>query len=333
MRVLVLSPIDDRALERLRRSHDVTCAIDVPPPDLPALFRQAQVAVFRSGTRVTAELIDQAPDLRLLIRAGAGLDNVDVEHARRRGVDLHHFPGAGARAVAELTFGLMLALARKIVLADQLLRQGRWAKPDLGGSLLEGKTIGIVGAGNIGSRVGEMGMAWGMQALGIVKPLTPDAADSLRRRGIRPAEFDEVVAAADFLTIHVPLTAATRHIVNADVLAKVKPGAYLVNVARGGVVDEEALYEALIAGDRLRGAALDVHADERDGKIPPFADLPNVVLTPHIGSMAAETQSKIGDRIVSVIAELDETGAAPAQTQAPRIAAQTPDSMEPPDDR
>ena len=301
MNILCLSPIDESALERMRRDHRVTVAANGDHEHLESLVRDREVVIFRSGVSVSGEFIDDSPRLKLLIRAGSGLDNVDVERARERDIRLVRIPGPGAQAVAELTFALMLSVARNVTLADRLLRQGHWPKKELGGPLLQGKTLGIVGAGNIGSRVGDLGAAWGMRVLGCVENPTVECRAALADRRIELADLDEVVANADFLTVHVPLTGKTRHLIDADRLAHMKPGAILVNTARGGVVDEAALREVLLDGSRLRGAALDVHGREGEGTHSPLADLPNVVLTPHIGAMAIDSQREIGERILRLL--------------------------------
>jgi D-3-phosphoglycerate dehydrogenase / 2-oxoglutarate reductase len=298
--ILCLSPIDQSALERLRRDHEVTVATNGDHRHLHSLVPEREVVIFRSGVTISGDFMDDSPQLKLLIRAGSGLDNVDVERARAQDIRLVRIPGPGAQAVAELTFALMLSVARNVTLADRLLREGHWPKKELGGPLLHGKTLGIVGAGNIGARVGELGHAWGMRVLGSVDRPGDACRAALAQRGIEMATTDEVVAAADYLSVHVPLTDATRNLIDATRLARMKPGAILVNTARGGVVDEPALRDALAAG-RLRGAGLDVHAQEGEGTRSLFADLPNVVLTPHIGAMATDSQREIGERIVHLL--------------------------------
>jgi D-3-phosphoglycerate dehydrogenase len=300
--ILCLSPIDQSALEHLRRDHAVTVAANGDHGDLHSLVPDREVVIFRSGVTISGDFIDDSPGLKLLIRAGSGLDNVDVERARARDIRLVRIPGPGAQAVAELTFALMLNVARNVTLADRLLREGHWPKKDLGGPLLHGKTLGIVGAGNIGARVGDLGAAWGMRVLGCVARPTDACRAALAGRGIELAPMDEVVAAADYLTFHVPLNDATRKLVDADLLARMKPGSILINTARGGVVDEAALRDALVDGTRLRGAGLDVHPQEGEGTQSPLADLPNVVLTPHIGAMATDSQREIGERIIRLLA-------------------------------
>lgn len=300
LKILIASSIAPQAIENLQAQHDVVCAFGAQDGLLQSLIPDRQVLIFRSGVQITAEVMAAAPDLQLLIRAGSGLDNLDVDYVRQRGLKLVRIPEPGAKAVAELSFALMLTLARRVQEADRLTRQGRWAKHELTGYLLTGKVLGIIGAGNIGSRVGQMGAAWGMEVLGCVEHPSPAAEARLRQKGIRLASCEEVLAAADYLTIHVPLKASTRNMIDATALARMKPGAFLVNLARGGVVDEAALYQALTAG-RLRGAGLDVHQAEGEGKISPLAALPNVVLTPHIGASTFDSQGEIGTRVIETI--------------------------------
>lgn len=302
MKILLASSIDPGAVAALESDHDVVRAFNAPEERLAELIADREVAVFRSGVRMSAAVLDEAPNLELLLRAGSGLDNVDVGRATERGVRVVRVPGSSAQPVAELTFALLLSLARRVALADRLLRDGHWPKPQLGGPLLAGKTIGIVGAGRIGSRVGEMGAAWGMRALGCVDVASPEVAARLAGRGITLTDVDTVIAESDFLCLHVPLDERTRHMIDAGVLARMKPGSFLVNVARGGVVDEQALHAALTTeGSPLLGAALDVHEQEGEGVRSPLGELPNVVLTPHIGAMAWDSQRLIGERLLELV--------------------------------
>lgn len=301
MRILIISPIDPDAIARLRERHDVVCAFGADEPALRALIPDREVIVFRSGVTVSAEVMELAPELKLLVRAGSGFDNIDLDYLQRRGLVMTRIPEPSAKAVAELAFTQMLVLARNVIEADRKWRQGIWAKHEITGYLLTGKVLGIVGAGNIGSRVGQMGAAWGMEAIGCVDPPSPQIAAELREKGIRLTDFDEVVSRADFLSIHVPLMPSTRNLLDAKALARMKPGAFLVNTSRGGVVDEQALYRELTTEGRLRGAALDVHANEGNGNISPLAELPNVLLTPHIGANTVDTQREIGERVISII--------------------------------
>ncbi len=300
MKILIASPIDTQATRTMRARYDVVLALNAGPDELREAIRDREALIFRSGVQITAEVMAAAPNLKLLVRAGSGVDNIDLEYVRRRGLTLVRIPEPGAKAVAELTFALMLALSRHLLWADALTRQGRWAKHELNGYLLTGKTLGIVGAGNIGSRVGQMGAAWGMRVLGCVEHPTAAKALRLHQKGIRLTDLHEVLRQADFVCVHVPLKDSTVNLIDAEALALMKPSAVLVNMARGGVVDERALREALTSG-RLRGAALDVHEREGEGHISPLADLPNVILTPHIGAMTVDSQREIGERIVETL--------------------------------
>ena len=301
MKILVASNIDKAALHALQRDHDVAAAVNASEERLSEAAAECEVLIFRSGVQVSSAVMSAAPKLRLMIRAGSGLDNVDVAHARSTGIRLVRVPGSSAQPVAEMTFALLLAVARNVCRADSLLRAGHWPKSELGGPLLQGKTLGVVGAGNIGSRVGEMADAWGMRVLGCVANPAAVVADALGARGIELTDFDKVLESADFLSLHVPLDATTRHMIGTAELARMKSGAVLVNMARGGVLDEAALLADLMGGDGLGGAALDVHEHEGEGTISALGALPNVVLTPHIGAMASDSQRLIGERVRELV--------------------------------
>jgi D-3-phosphoglycerate dehydrogenase len=301
MRILIASAIDPDSIERLSRDHAVTFAPGLSEDELLEKIPDKDVLVFRSGVSITRDVLRVARNLRLIVRAGSGLDNIDLDELRRRNIVMVRIPRPSAQAVAELTFTLMLGLARNLLIADSEWRQGHWVKNDLQNYLIHGKTLGVVGVGNIGQRVGEMGVAWGMRVIGCVHHWSRETSDRLGKLGIELRSFDEVVPEADFLTLHVPLYESTRHMVDADVLSRMKKGSYLVNLARGGVVDEKALYDALTRGERLRGAGLDVHANEGHGRLSPFRDLPNVILTPHVGASTVDTQREIGREMLAIV--------------------------------
>jgi len=303
VKILLASRIDPGAESRLRAAHDVTCAYGAAEPELCLAIADREVLVFRSGVQITGAVIEAAERLLLIVRAGSGMDNIDLAAVERRGIGFERIPGPGARAVAEMAFALMLALARNLLRADRLLRQGRFAKPEMTGYLLQGKVLGIVGAGNIGSKVGQMGAAWGMRVLGCTESGGERDVARLAALGIRRTTFDEVLRRSDFASVHVPLQDSTRNLIGADALARMKRGAFLVNLARGGVVDERALHHALATG-HLAGAALDVHEREGDGELSPLAGLENVVLTPHIGASTHDSQREIGEQIVRAIESL-----------------------------
>lgn len=305
MNILLASQIDSEALQTLDARHDVVQGMGVGEGALKELIRDRQALVFRSGVNITAELMACAPDLRLLIRAGSGLDNIDLEYLRSHDLELVRIPEPGARAVAELAFGMMLALSRQILPADRLLRDGKWAKHQLIGHLLLNKKLGIVGLGNIGSLLGKMGLAWGMQVLGCVEHPTPERGAGFKAKGIQLTDFKTVLKNADYLCLCVPLKGSTSKLIGPKELAMMKTDSFLLNVARGGIVDEVALGEVLRRGD-LAGAALDVHQAEGDNQISPLADCPNAILTPHIGAMTIDSQQEIGRRIVDIIDNFDQ---------------------------
>lgn len=299
MRIFLASPIHPPAAESLGQRHQVRLIQRPSHPAGDPGLADCEALILRSGVELSEEVLRQAPELRLVVRAGSGLDNVDLAYLEGRGIRLVRVPGPGARAVAELTFGLMLAVTRRIAEADRQMRLGMWRKTQLAGPLLEGSTLGVVGVGRIGTIVGQLGVAWGMTAIGCGQG-PRDVLAGQSATGIQQTSFDNCVAEADVLSLHVPLTPSTRHLVDAEVLSRLKPSAVVINTARGGVLDEYALYSALKYG-RIAGAGLDVHERESDGTVPRLAELANVVLTPHIGAMASESQRRIGERVVELI--------------------------------
>ncbi len=302
MKIMIASSIDKDAIEVLKEHHEVVCAFrDVTEEMLRTLIRDCEVLVFRSGVEISAQLMECAPDLKLLVRAGSGLDNLDFDYVQQRGLKLVRIPQPGARAVMEMAFAFMLALSRRLLEADRSMRESRWAKHELDGHLLLGKTLGIVGVGNIGSCLADMGIAWGMNVIGCVEHSSPERVQMFHEKGVQIVEFDQVLTEADYLSVNVPLKESTRTLIGSAEFARMKPGSYLINLARGGVIDEKALYEALTERGQLRGAALDVHEQEWEGRVSPLARLPNVILTPHIGAMAVDTQREIGRRVVEAV--------------------------------
>jgi D-3-phosphoglycerate dehydrogenase len=301
MRILVASKIDPDALATLEATHDVVTAVGAARPELEAAMADREALIFRSGLDIDRALLDAAPELHTIVRAGSGLDNLDLEGVQARGIHLERIPGPGARAVAELTFALFLGLARQVVEVDRALRDGRWMKNEVAGWNLGGKTLGIVGLGSIGTTVARLGRGWGMTVVGCVAEPSRDRSARFAGEGIELTSMGDVLERADFLSIHVPLGPSTRGIIGATELGRMKPGSFLVNIARGGVVDETALYMALTGPGGPAGAGLDVHVAEGPGKVSPLADLPNVILTPHIGATTVDAQREIGVEIVRII--------------------------------
>lgn len=256
--------------------------------ELAAAGSRARALVVRNRTRVDRELLEACPRLRVVGRAGAGLDNIDLEAASDRGVVVVAPLGANAASVAEHALGLALALARRVVPLDRDCRGGGWDRTP--GRELSGGVWGLLGAGAAGRACGRLAAAIGMRVLAY-DPYAGSRAAGLAAAGIRLAPLDEVAASADVLSCHLPATAATRHFVTADLLARMRPGALFVNVARGSVVDEDALAEALASG-RLGGAALDVREQEPP---PPgvLETMHNVILTPHVAGITEQSQERI----------------------------------------
>lgn len=252
--------------------------------------------IVRGATKVTRRLIEAAPKLRWVGRAGAGLDNIDVAAAKERGIEVLNVPGANAVAVAELVFGLLLALLRHLPAADESVRRGEWDKSKFMGRELRGKTLGIVGLGKIGSAVARRALAFEMTCVGF-DPLIPGAA--VRAMGVEPLLWDSLIVRAEILTLHVPITPETKGMIGAAQIARMPRGAILVNAARGGLVDETALLAALDSG-ALSGAALDVLAEEPPKGSPLLAH-PSVVRTPHIGAATVEAQEAVGEEIVKLL--------------------------------
>src|SRR5258707_4047524 len=244
MKILVASHLEPSAISQLQQRHDVICTFDQPTADLSSMVHDREVLVFCSGVEIARAVMDCAPDLKLLVRAGCGLDNLDCEYVGKRGIVLRRIPEPAAQAVAEMALALMFALARNIRQADAMLRQGRWAKDRLVGHLLAGKVLGIVGAGNIGSRLGVLASSVGMEPIGCIGDSTPAVVQTLRDKGITVADFHTVLAKADFVSVHVPLNDSTRNLINRKALSLMKEGGYLIKLARGGGSCETALYAA-----------------------------------------------------------------------------------------
>ena len=300
MRVGICDAIAREGVEILKsKGLEVVDLTDIPKEELPNHVGDLDAIIVRSATKVRKELIDAAKNLKVIGRAGVGLDNIDVEYARSKGIKVINTPGATSISVAELTIGLILAVMRKIAYADRETRKGAWPKKKCKGIEMYGKTMGIVGIGRIGREVAKRAKAFGMRVIyyDVYRP----SEEQERELGVEYRELEELLSEADVVSLHLPLTPETKHLINGERIAKMKDGAILINAARGGIVDEEALYEALKSG-KLYGAALDVYENEplRESKL---FELDNVVLTPHIGAQAKEGQTRAGVEIAEKIAE------------------------------
>lgn len=301
--MLVADPLDTAGVERLRQAGaEVEVRPGMDRSQLLARIGEYDALIVRSETRVDAEVLEAGRRLAVVGRAGVGVDNIDVEAATRRGVVVVNTPEANTVSAAEHTLALMLAVARRIPWAHHSLAvERRWERRPFMGVQLAGKTLGLIGLGRIGSEVARRARAFGMAVVAYDPYVTPERAAEV---GVELLELEALLARSDFISIHCPLTARTRHLLNAERLRLVRPGAYLINCARGGIVDEEALAEALREG-RLAGAALDVFAEEPPRQSPLFG-LPNVVMTPHLGASTQEAQAgaalAVAEEVLRVLA-------------------------------
>jgi len=289
IKVLVCDPLHEEGIERLKKAgFEVDITPTISGEKLKEIISEYDALIVRSRTKVTKEIIQTGKRLKAIGRAGAGLDNIDVETAEKRGISVLNAPEALAEAVAELTIGLMISLARRIPLADLKMKEGKWIKKELMGWQLQGKTLGTVGLGNVGERVARIAKAFGMKIL--ITKRTPPAPEILRELEAEFIPLKELLQRSDIVTLHVPLTPQTHHMISTKEFQIMKKGAFLINTSRGAIVDERALLGALQSG-KLGGAALDVY------EVEPPTDLalirfPNVVATPHIGSQTLESQQE-----------------------------------------
>jgi D-3-phosphoglycerate dehydrogenase len=299
MRVLVAGPLDPAGISRLRDAgHEIVECTGLADRAPVEALRNVQALVVPGGTQVPEEVLRAAPALRVVVCVGTGLDNVDLAAARERGVQVTDTPGAAVVSVAEHTFALLLALERHLTRADADVRQGAWSRGQYVGRELCGRVLGLVGFGRVGREVAWRARAFGMDVRwsDAQVDLVPAGYEWTRR-----ATLEELLPQTDVLSLHVPLTRATRGLIGAPELARLKPGAVLVNCARGGVVDERALGDALARGS-LRGAALDVFAAEPPGESPLLA-FPNVVVTPHLGGATVEARRRAGLEAAAIVIE------------------------------
>ena len=294
MKVAICDPIDKKAIEELKALNvEIYDFSDLPKEELPEKLEDKEIIIVRSATKVKGELLDALKNAKLIIRGGVGLDNIDLEGAKAKGIKVVNTPEASSISVAELAIGFMLALSRHIVRGTVGLREGKWEKKQLKGTELFGKTLGIIGMGRIGREVAKRAKCLGMNVIATrhVRQIPEELAKTV--------SYDELYKEADFISIHIPLTEETRHMISKEAFEKMKDGVVIINCSRGGVVDEKALLEALKNG-KVKGAALDVFEVE-----PPVDNellkLDNVIGTPHIGASTKEAQARIGVAIVEKI--------------------------------
>jgi D-3-phosphoglycerate dehydrogenase len=287
VKILVCDVVDAEGVEKLKREGfvvDVKSSIE--PAELEKVVESYNALVVRSRTKVTKQVLEKGKRLRVIGRVGSGIDNIDSETAEKRGIAVLNTPEAPSDSVAELTIGLMLAIARRIPLADRSIKDGRWVKKELEGTLLNGKTLGLIGLGNIGVKVAKIAKALGMRIL--VFKRTQPSREMLESLGAEYVPLAELLERSDIVSVHIPLTDKTSGMIGEGEINAMKEGAIIINTSRGGIVDEDALLKGLKSG-KLGGAGLDVYCVEPCANLE-LVRLPNVVCTPHVGAQTREAQ-------------------------------------------
>lgn len=299
-KILVADPIAQDGVELLKGHADVDVKTGMKPEELLGVVGDYDALVVRSETKVTAPVIEAGKNLQVVARAGIGVDNIDLDAATSAGIAVVNAPTGNTVAAAEHTIALMLALSRNIPSAHQSMKEGEWKRSAFMGIEVRNKTLGVIGLGRVGSEVARRAQSFGMNLVAYDPFVAPDYA---HRLGAELLSFEEVLAQSDFMTLHTPLTDSSRNLIGAKELAQMKPGARLINVARGELIDEKALLEALNS-DQLGGVALDVFATEPPGASP-LLDHPQVVVTPHLGASTQEAQREVAveaaEQVVAVL--------------------------------
>ncbi len=286
MKVLICDATDPKALKMIEEAGiEVVNQPDITPEELLEVIAEYPCMVVRSRTKVTREVIDAGTSLKAIVRAGVGLDNIDVGYAKEKGVSVLNTPSASTQSVAELTIAYLMALARNIPLMTASMKAGKWEKKSFLGSEISGKILGLIGSGRIGQAVADRAIALGMTVMAYDPYVT-------QLPNITLAELDDILAEADYISLHVPHTDETHNILDAAAFAKMKDGVYIINCARGGTIDEDALYQAIQNG-KVAGAALDVYAEEPLTN-PKLFSLDQVIGSPHIGAGTGEAKERVG---------------------------------------
>lgn len=297
MKILVCDPISEKAIEQIKKQgNEVVNKPDITPEELLQEIPEYEAIIVRSRTKVRKPLLEKAENLKVIIRGGVGIDNIDHQDAKEMGIDVRNTPAASSASVAELAIGHMFSLARHIPRGTASLKSGEWIKKKLKGTELADKTLGIVGMGRIGRKTAEKTKALGMNIVAYDPYI-----DDTDMEGVASVDLDDLLEKADYVTLHLPHNDETHHLFSSQKFEKMKDSAFLVNCARGGIVDEEALYDAL-SDKKIAGAAMDVFETEppKDSKL---VSLENFFCTPHIGASTKEAQARVGDEIVKITKE------------------------------
>jgi len=295
MKVLVCDKTEKEYIEQMRAAGlTVDVRDDITPEELPAVLPAYDGMIVRSRTKVRQPLIDVCPNLKVIVRGGVGLDTIDHEYAKSKGIVVMNTPLASSASVAELTIGYMFALARSVYKASASMKAEKWDKKSFEGDEIGGKTLGLIGVGNIGKEVAKRASALGMTVVAY-DPYVKEIP------GIRLVSLDELLAQADYISLHLPKTKESANMISTEQFTKMKTGVRIINCARGGIIDENALYDALTSG-KVAGAALDVFAEEppTDWKL---IKLDNVIGSPHIGAATKEAQARVGAEVAAKLIE------------------------------
>ncbi|MEW6160708.1 MAG: phosphoglycerate dehydrogenase [Verrucomicrobiota bacterium] len=322
MHVLICDPISPKGIALLQQRSEFKVTVlpkRLPESELIPLVADVEAMVVRSETKVTRNVIEAAPRLRVVGRAGVGVDNVEVEAATQRGIVVMNTPSGNTISTAELTFSMLMALARKIPQAHMSMKSGEWNRKAFQGVELYGKTLGILGMGRIGSEVARRAIAFGMRVLAFDPYLALSRAKALQ---VELVELDELYARSDFITVHMPMSEETKGMINAEAFAKMKKGVRVLNCARGGIIDETDLVGAIQNG-QVAGAALDVYEVEPPPGQFALRELPQVIMTPHLGASTEEAQENVGIEVAEAITDYLLHGAVRNAVNLPNLDAKT----------
>ncbi len=318
MRVLIADPVAKEGIEVLQAQAEVDVKLGLKPEELRSIIGDYEALIVRSETQVIADVIEAASRLQVIARAGVGLDNIDVDAATRQGIVVVNAPAGNTVSAAEHTLALMLALARHVPQANARLKSGVWQRGDFIGTELRNKTLGIIGLGNVGSEVARRAQAFEMHLIAYDPFVSPDYGSNL---GVESVSLEQLLKESDFITLHLPLTSATEGLIGAKELNKVKPTVRIINCARGGLIDEEALFKAIEKG-KVAGAALDVFASEPVSDSVLFKS-DKIVVTPHLGASTAEAQVGVAQDVAEQVLAVLKGQPARYAVNAPQIPAET----------
>ncbi|MBE6502776.1 MAG: phosphoglycerate dehydrogenase [Methanobrevibacter sp.] len=314
MKVLIADAINEKGIENLKAVADVVVDTTITPEELANTIHEYNGIVVRSRTKLTKDILKNAENMQIIARAGVGVDNIDLDAATEKGIMVVNSPESTSVTVAEHTMGLILSMARKISIADKSVKDGKWEKKKFMGVELRNKTLGVIGMGRIGSQVVNRCKSFGMDAMAYDPYLPEEVA---KQMGVELTDLNTVLKNSDFITIHVPLTPETKHSISTPQFELMKDSAFIVNCARGGIIDEDALYDALI-NNKIGGAALDVYEEEPPKESKLF-DLDNIVLTPHIAASTKEAQRDAAIIVADEIIELTKGNNPKNVLNMPRI--------------